>query len=535
MSSNTRKTTLTEDIRAWSTAIVVCLGLMLGLVSTGYGAVNVLGNFESADSNDGWLAYYDTSQSLNLVNDVILSPDCPNGVTLGHGSLSLTPDSSVGYWCLRWETGTPLKFTRGTFFKFDLTELAADWPDQPWTKVGAKLAVNSDGPSGWTEYGPDETGDTNLYSVIDRDTGEPSTFDWGAWDGDAKKTYTYDVSSYNATGATWMNINLTVQGGNGTGRFYFDNIRLVTPDVIVNKCTVTAGKTQYMGDDDYNDMKDTFAASGSILLPTDVNDINSVGVTITSPDGNVIYPTEDLNDFSATTVNKTHKYTHSAKLIKGQAGKITSLTLDFRKGTFAITGKNLNLTGLACPFELKFTMAGNELKGYADESIVNGPKTTIPTRLMRMYKDTLIVPPGKTKVKSSTKASSDSLSVTGEIAVEDINTTDPNLYALPVVISWSSGDDTNSQTFTIPLHSFKIPKTGHLYKLNKNITPTVTPVVDANTKVSGTIDLDKCTFTLSITKADLLAVSGQTKFGISFDTPHGEFDEVDDVNLAWKK
>ena len=150
---------------------------------------------------------------------------------------------------------------------------------------------------------------------------------------------------------------------------------------------------------------------------------------------------------------------------------------------------------------------------------MNGTKTTIPTRLMRMYRDTLIVPPGKTKVKSSAKASSDSLSVTGEIAVEDINATDPNLYGEPVVISWSSADDTNAQTFTIPMHSFKIPKTGHSYKLNSKVTPTVAPVAEPNAKVSGTIDLDKCTFTLSITKADLNAVSGQTKFGISFEYP----------------
>ena len=45
MSSNTRKTTLTEDIRAWSTAIVVCLGLMLGFASTGYGDI-ILGDWE---------------------------------------------------------------------------------------------------------------------------------------------------------------------------------------------------------------------------------------------------------------------------------------------------------------------------------------------------------------------------------------------------------------------------------------------------------------------------------------------------------
>jgi hypothetical protein len=290
-----------------------------------------------------------------------------------------------------------------------------------------------------------------------------------------------------------------------------------------------------MQDGDFNDMKDSFTASGTIIPPADLNDIDTVVVEITSITDSYVVHTETLTDFNSAVVNSKHKYTHSAKLIKGREGAIASLTLDFAKGKFAITAKNIDLTGLTCPLELKITLGSNELKGRATEAVVNGTKT-IPTRLMRAYKDTLIVTPGKTKVKSSAKASSDSLSVSGEIAVEDINTTDPNLYALPVVITWIDSNDINNvQTFTIPANSFKIPKTGHSYKLNSNITPTVAPVAEPNAKISGTIDLDKCTFALSITKADINAVSGLTQFGISFDTPHGEFDEAADVNLAWKK
>jgi len=143
-------------------------------------------------------------------------------------------------------------------------------------------------------------------------------------------------------------------------------------------------------------------------------------------------------------------------------------------------------------------------------------------------KDTLIVPAGKTKVKSSAKASSDSLSVTGEIAVQDINTTQPNLNNIPVVITWGDKNDANDvQTFTIPINSFKVPKTGHLYKLNKNVEPNVAPIAEPNAIVNGTIDLDKCTFALSITKADINTVSGDAKFGIAF----GDFNETADVTL----
>ncbi|HEY5503731.1 MAG TPA: hypothetical protein VIK28_01135, partial [Sedimentisphaerales bacterium] len=224
---------------------------------------------------------------------------------------------------------------------------------------------------------------------------------------------------------------------------------------------------------------------------------------------------------------KKGKFVYTYKIPQNHRGAITSLTIDPIKRTFAMTAKNVDLTGLSCPVHLEMAMGYYTLTGDVSEAVINGPKKTIPTRLMRMYKDTLIVTPGKAKVKSSTKASSDSLSVTGEIAVEDINTTQPNLYNIPVVITWGDKNDANNvQTFTIPIHSFKIPTTGHLYKCS-NIEPNVTPVAEPSARVTANIDLDKCTFTASITKADLTTVSGQAKFGIRF----GDFNEVNDVTV----
>jgi hypothetical protein len=142
---------------------------------------------------------------------------------------------------------------------------------------------------------------------------------------------------------------------------------------------------------------------------------------------------------------------------------------------------------------------------------------------MRTYKDTLIVT--KAKVKDSAKQSSDSLSVKGDIAVADmnLNTNEPNLHNEDVVITWSNANDTNTQTFTIPASSFKASKKGHLYKCSK-IHPVITPVTDVNTLITASIDLDKCIFTVSITKANLDAVSGDLKLGLSF----AAFDETDD-------
>ena len=279
-------------------------------------------------------------------------------------------------------------------------------------------------------------------------------------------------------------------------------------DLTITKCKVTAGKTQ--GGDDF-DASGTMASSPLGLSMVTQIDINIVSLA----DGGevLIYP--ETIEFDSTQVKKS-KYKYTYKIPMGGEGAITSLTMDFNKKTFAIKAKNIDLTGLACPLRLEITMGNYTLSGDVDETIVNGAKT-IPTRLMRTYKDTLVVPPGKAKVKNSTKVLSDSLSVSGEIAVEDINDAnmdEPSLVAQDVNIVWGS------QTFTIPADSFGRVKTGHSYKCSKiNVNP--------NGIVTATIDFDKCTFALSITKADINAVSGDVKFGLRF----ADFNETDELHF----
>jgi len=319
-----------------------------------------------------------------------------------------------------------------------------------------------------------------------------------------------DDSTQNPRTDVNVTANITVQAG-----FAID-IDII---VITSKCKVAAGKTQASSDTDYSNMTDAFTASGTISgFPSDPNTIRHIDVNIVSADGNSVF--FEANDFNYARNVKNGKFTHTYKISKGNptGGAITSLVIDFSKKTFAVTVSSADLTGLACPLQLIISLGDFVLAADVNEAIVNGPKTTIPTRLMRMYKDTLIVPAGKAKVKS------DSLSVTGEIAVADINATEPNLYGILVVITWGSKDDANNvQTFTIPIHSFKIPKTGHLYTVKGNIAPVEQP----NAKVGGTIDLDKCTFKLSITKADLITVFSEAEFGIAF----ADFNETANVTL----
>ncbi|MGA2093737.1 MAG: glycoside hydrolase family 5 protein [Sedimentisphaerales bacterium] len=243
-----------------------------------------------------------------------------------------------------------------------------------------------------------------------------------------------------------------------------------TVALTISKCTVKAGKTQGANGSDIANIKDSFTASGTLAhITPDFNFVDSLEVNIISlknPDSNLIY-TRTI-PFSASQVVKG-KYTYTYKIPKGGAGAITSLKFDFnqRKNTFAIQTKNINLTGLGAPLQLNIKMGPYTLTGTASETIINGSKKLVPTRLMRMFQDTIVVTKAKAKHNSTTPLS-DSLSVTGEIAVADIvnnNMEEPNLVKVDVNIVW--GD----HTFTIPAGRLVAAADGLDVGLDDSIVP----------------------------------------------------------------
>jgi glucuronoarabinoxylan endo-1,4-beta-xylanase len=289
-----------------------------------------------------------------------------------------------------------------------------------------------------------------------------------------------------------------------------------TADANVTKCTIKAGKIQG---------QDSFDASGIFTDDFDpaLDIISQFDVNIITADGNLIY--SEANDF--TVCNSTAgKFQYKHKITKGCAGAITLLKFDFNRQTFALKAKNIDLTGLACPFQLNIRLGDYLLSGEVNEPIVNGRKKLIPTRLMRTYDDKLVVTKAKVKHNSTTPLS-DSLSVKGDIAVKDINDAnmnDPNLVRVDVNIVW--GD----HTFTIPAGSFVAAKTGHSYKCGKVLMDTN----DCNAGlVTAKIDLDKCTFMVSVKKAGDLDIGlddSIVPFGINFGDD--DFNEAVDVNVV---
>jgi hypothetical protein len=240
--------------------------------------------------------------------------------------------------------------------------------------------------------------------------------------------------------------------------------------------------------------------------------MNTADVNIISlADGNSIY-SEDCN--LALDVNGS-RLIRSYKIPRGGTGKITLLMFDFLRKTVVIKASNIDLTGLGCPLQLNITLGDLVFSGDINETVVNG-SSPIPIRLMRTYKDTLAVK--KASVSNSSKPLKDSFSANGDITAKDLSGSNPVNSSL--VITWADQSETSIQTFTIPAHSFRASRSGHSYTC-RNIRATEGGIVNA------TIDMDKCTFTLSVKSTTLSVTSGNVKLGLSF----AAFDETADYRL----
>ena len=284
----------------------------------------------------------------------------------------------------------------------------------------------------------------------------------------------------------------------------------------VTKCKITAGKTQGANSGDTANIKDAFAISGTFSnIPLDFTQTSAIEVNLVALDSNQNY--YESIDCNSSRV-KSGKFSYKYKILKNQPGAITSMSIDPVGRKFSLTAQNVDLTGLSSPLHLEISMGYYTLAGDINEAIINGKCVLIPTRLMRLYDDALVVT--KACAKHGTKPLSDSFSAVGFLAVEN---NDVNLCVEDVNFIWGQ------QVFNVPQGSFKVSKTGHLYKCCKVIADTN----DGNAgTVTASIDIDKAVFTVSVTNADSLDVtSDYIDFGVQF----GDFNEIQDVNRVTKR
>lgn len=180
----------------------VCFVLTLVLVSTSYGVV--IGNFEGVMDNFG-PAWETPAPTLGYST---------TGATLDSQSLSVYPNKTGFSWAFLRDGIVDL--ASNPILSVDVTWVAAEWGSTPWVNF-KDVAVNSDGASGWQQYIPNDPLNPSY----------PGSWDPASW-GDHTRTLTWDLSAYDATGATWMQIVFSTNyGGDTPGNYYIDNVQLI--------------------------------------------------------------------------------------------------------------------------------------------------------------------------------------------------------------------------------------------------------------------------------------------------------------------
>jgi hypothetical protein len=253
------------------------------------------------------------------------------------------------------------------------------------------------------------------------------------------------------------------------------------PDMSVEKCTVTAGKTEGYG---------TIVVSGTMnATADDLSDADNIQVTIDSED--IVGPCVQTFPIDEDSFKKG-KYNYA----RTENASKTSFKFDTKTGKFSFTAKNVELAGLGCPLTIEIEIGDYICTAEVDEAIVNGPKKPIPIKLMMGVKDSMRV--DKIQVKRGTKPNSDQLTVKGVFAVED-TTVDMANEEFVVTL--------DSQTFTLPAGSFTA-KTGQF--TCKKIAPTEGGIA------SATFNFTKCSFTMTIKNTEIEADAGTVDLGVDF-------------------
>ncbi|MBN1392090.1 MAG: hypothetical protein JW947_04725 [Sedimentisphaerales bacterium] len=241
--------------------------------------------------------------------------------------------------------------------------------------------------------------------------------------------------------------------------------------LVVNKSYISAGSG-------INDDDDVINCSGIIGITSD--ELRG-SYEITVKIGGVYSEAILVSSF----ISENGKFTYTYRIPKGEQGRITSLVIDTNKHIFSLKAREINLSGLHCPFNIEFDT--DNYWGFSSiyENTANG-KRFVPVQLMSGVNDYLQVQ----SIKIKKGRLSDTLKIKGGIAYEVLPTSINN-----VVLKLGS------QTFTIPAKNFKPSgKSGFKYVCKNTVIP--------GGIAGATFDFGKCTFTITINKTKINTTTG---------------------------
>jgi parallel beta-helix repeat protein/predicted outer membrane repeat protein len=264
-------------------------------------------------------------------------------------------------------------------------------------------------------------------------------------------------------------------------------------DIAVSKMTVKAGKTREQQADSCN-ISGTFAAAVESFAAADTLAVRA----------GTWYETLRITDFQPS--GKGMKYTY-----KGPSGGITLMSLDFIKGIFTASGKELRLTGMTAPAPVALVMG--DYYGFASAAdqgandVINSKKS-LPVQLLSGYADTLQVT--KSKAKEGTENNVASLTIQGTVtSMETVDLTSTGL-----TVHWGT------DSYTIDTQYFTEKGTEKFVAKKKSFAADPT-------SVNVTMDFLKCTFKIVLKNTELNWQESPVAFGLEF----GSFNRQEEISF----
>ncbi|MGA2093067.1 MAG: hypothetical protein ABSH16_06635 [Sedimentisphaerales bacterium] len=275
---------------------------------------------------------------------------------------------------------------------------------------------------------------------------------------------------------------ITITKGSTTSisRIYTQQAR----GLLINKCNIAAGR----GINDNNDIINFSGTTG--ITPAELSGSDEITIKV----GDVYSEAIPISSFTV----KNGKFTYTRKIPRRSKGAITSLVIDTNKHKFSLKTRNIDLSGLHCPFDIEFDTSNYRGVSSIYENTANGKKF-IPVPLMSGVDDYLQIK----SVKVKKGRLSDTLAIRGGIAYAVL----PTLMSDVVV-------KLGSQTFTLPAKNFKPSgKSGHKYVCKDIVIP--------GGIASATFDFGKCTFTITIKNVKINTTTGKVGLTLTI----GSFDK----------
>ncbi len=134
--------------------------------------------------------------------------------------------------------------------------------------------------------------------------------------------------------------------------------------LVTSKLTIKGGKERDGMSDSFS-MTGQFGSGSLELISAPANDLANIAFAIYSESEDEVYGHEELfNPQNIKVDAKRQKISYKNSFTKGQSGGITSFKADLAKGTFTITGKDVDFTGMQSP-----VMIGLSIGNYFGNSI----------------------------------------------------------------------------------------------------------------------------------------------------------------------